>query len=225
MLAIKGLWGSGKTTLLLQYLKFGLENKKDALYEDEKEYLTKLYNVINATLTSDLAFIENYSASPIAKLKTLLGVIAESAPFEPNISALAQKLTLGRVTVIHFLQSLEKGRLPNLLNKSAKAVAAMQKPDKIYLENTNFSYALKSKPDVGTIRETFFLNQIRNAGLQINQATMGDFLVDEKWTFEIGGKGKSSVQIKDVPDSFIVSDQLERGALNRIPLWLFGFLY
>jgi predicted AAA+ superfamily ATPase len=209
--------------LFHQYLKNGY--LPFAAIEDEKEYLTKIYNVINASLTSDLAFIEHYSAAHIVKLKTLLGVLAESVPFEPNISAIAQKLNLGRETVIHFLQSLEKARLLNLLNKSTKGIAALQKPDKIYLENTNFSYALKSKPDVGTIRETFFLNQIRNAGLPISQATKGDFLVDEKWTFEIGGKGKSTTQIKEVKNAFIVSDQLERGALNRIPLWLFGFLY
>jgi predicted AAA+ superfamily ATPase len=209
--------------LFKQYLKNGY--LPFTVVERELDYLSKLYNVINTTLSYDLAFIENYSASHVEKLKKLLGVLAESAPFEPNISAIARKLTLGRDTVNAFLQNLQTARMVNLLSKATHGVAALQKPDKIYLENTNFSYALKPSPEAGTIRETFMFNQLRNAGHIVHQASKGDFLVDEKITFEIGGKGKSTAQIRDTNNAYIAADDIEAGALNRIPLWLFGFLY
>jgi len=92
------------------------------------------------------------------------------------------------------------------------------------LENINLSYALKNAPDVGSLRETFFLNQLKNAGHQVDLPKAGDFIIDGKWTVEIGGKTKESKQIKAVKNSFLVLDDIERSYQNRIPLWAFGFL-
>lgn len=209
--------------LFKQYLKNGY--LPFSAVEQAESYLTKLYNVINTTLVYDLAFIENYSMSHVVKLKKLLGVLSESAPFEPNIAGLARKLTLGRDTVNTFLQHLQSARLLNLLNKPSQGVAALQKPDKIYLENTNFSYALKPLPENSTLRETFLVNQLRNAGHTVQLALKGDFLVDGKYTFEVGGKGKTATQIKDLKNAFIAADDIETGGGNKVPLWLFGFLY
>lgn len=193
--------------------------------DGQKSYLTRLVQVIEASITNDLAFIENYSATHVAKIKKLLGVIAESAPFEPNISSLARKLNLGRDTVNNFLYHLERAFLLNLVNRPSEGVAALQKPDKVYLENANFSHALKEHPDRGTTRETFFLNQLRNAGHEIHLAEKGDFLVDRTYTFEVGGRSKSIKQIAGISNAYIVSDDIEIGFGNKIPLWLFGFLY
>ena len=94
-----------------------------------------------------------------------------------------------------------------------------------FCENTNFSYALKDQPDKGSLRETFFINQLKNAGHKVSLAQKGDFLVDERWTFEVGGKSKSDTQIRKVKNSLLALDEIEHAYLNRIPLWLFGFLY
>src|SRR5690606_24577412 len=177
------------------------------------------------SISTDLAFIENYSATHATKIKRLMGVMAESAPFEPNISALAQKLQLGRDTVNNFLNHLERACLLNLVNKPTEGIAALQKPDKIYLKNTNLSFALKDKPDQGTIRETVFLNQMRNAGHKVHLATKGDFLVDHTYTFEVGGRSKTIKQIADLRKAYVVADDIELGFGNKLPLWLFGFLY
>jgi len=190
-----------------------------------RHYLTRLLQVIDTSISTDLAFIQNYSSAHAVKIKRLVGVIAESAPFEPNISTLAQKLQLGRDTVNNFLHHLERAYLLNLVNKSTQGVAALQKPDKVYLENTNLSFALRENPDQGTIRETFFLNQIRNAGHKISLAEKGDFLVDDTYTFEVGGRDKSRKQIAGIPRAYIVADDIELGFGNKLPLWLFGFLY
>ena len=101
----------------------------------------------------------------------------------------------------------------------------MSRPEKIYCDNTNLMYALVSRPDIGTIRETFFVNQLRAADHSVGYPATGDFVVDSKMFFEIGGKQKHYTQIKDIPDSYLVVDNLEVGYGNRIPLWLFGFLY
>jgi len=192
----------------------------------QKESFRQLLNqVINAVMEVDLQLVEDYSAANTIKMKKLLGVIAESVPFEPNISKIAGRLELGRDTVKTYLNNLERARLLNLLSRSTKGVAALQKPDKIYLENTNLSYALKANPEPGTLRETFFVNQLRNAGHTVELAKAGDFLVDNKWTFEVGGPSKDNKQISNTSNAYLALDELEHPYLNRIPLWLFGFLY
>ncbi|MCX7638499.1 MAG: ATP-binding protein, partial [Cyclobacteriaceae bacterium] len=193
--------------------------------EEESDFFVKLNQVINTTLETDLALMENYSAGNITKIKRLLGVLAESVPFTPNISALASKMQLGRDTVNTYLHHLEKAGLLNLLYRSSRGVAALQKPDKIFLENTNFSFALQNQPDTGSLRETFFLNQLRHAGHAVNLPDKGDFFIDRKWTIEVGGVGKKDKQPVNTKADFLVLDNLETAYQNRIPLWLFGFLY
>lgn len=206
-----------------QYLKHGYF----PFYKDETDqsFLIKLDQVINTILEIDLQTVENLSHSNVTKLKKLLGVIAESVPFEPNISNISQKLGIGRDTVKTYLTILEKARILNLLVRKSKGMASLQKPDKIYLENTNFSHVLKDKPDMGNMRETYFINQMRNAGRAIKIAKQGDFIVDGQWTFEIGGASKHGQQLQSVENAYIVQDDIEQAYLNRIPLWLFGFLY
>lgn len=195
------------------------------LQEEMEPFQSKLLQVINTILESDLPLIMRYSADHVFKIKKLLGVIVESVPFEPNISKLARKMNIGRDTVKEYLVNLSKARLLNLLNKSTKGVANLQKPDKIYLENTNFSYGLKATPEIGTIRESFFLNQVKNAGYSVSLAHKGDFLIEDKHTFEIGGLNKDPEQIKNLQNAWLVLDEMEHAFHNRIPLWLFGFLY
>ena len=100
----------------------------------------------------------------------------------------------------------------------------MQKPDKIFLENTNLAFALKEKPNIGNIRETFVLNQLLNASLTVSYPAEGDFSVNGL-TIEVGGKNKSTSQVKHLDNYLIVSDDIETGAGNKVPIWLFGFLY
>ncbi len=130
------------------------------------------------TGNSDLAAIESYTAANIVTIKKLLGVLSESVPFTLNIASLANKMKPGRDTVNNFILHLERARLFNLIYQQPKGVAALQKPDKIYLENTNVAFALKDQPDIGSLLETFFLNQLRNAGHAVSLPPVGDFLVN-----------------------------------------------
>ena len=189
------------------------------------EMPARIITILNTVLESDLAYIEGYSAANIVKIKRLLGVIAESAPFEPNISSIASKLGISRNTVVTYLKHLSDAKVLHLLNRQAKGISALQKPDKVYFENTCMAYALKGGADIGTMRETFFANQIKNAGYQIALSTLGDFLIDGTYTVEIGGKNKSRKQVKNTVDALLVKDDIAHGFGDTIPLWLFGFLY
>ena len=200
------------------YFPFSVTQEKDSFRQI-------LNQIINTVMEVDLQMVEDYSASNTIKMKKLMGVIAESAPFEPNISKIASRLEMGRDTVKTYLYNLDRARLLNLLSRSTKGVAALQKPDKIFLENTNLSYALKPGPERGTIRETFFVNQLRSSGHHVELAESGDFLIDGKWIFEIGGPSKDNSQIRGLKHAYLALDDLEHPYLNRIPLWLFGFLY
>jgi uncharacterized protein len=200
------------------YFPFGIQ-------ENSSLFTRKLIQVINTVMEVDMQIMEHYSASNTEKIKKLLGVIASTAPFEPNISKLAGRLNLGRDTVKHYLLQLEKARLLNLISRNTKGIAYLQKPDKIYLENTNLMFALDNMPDKGALRETFFLNQLRNAGHEVKLTRKADFEVNNRFVFEIGGPSKNEKQILNIKDSWLVIDDIERAYLNRIPLWLFGFLY
>ena len=158
---------------------------------DRSFYSTKLLESLNTALTRDLAIIEGYSSSQVKKIKRLLAVLADSVPFEPNISSLASKMGLGRDTVNHLIRHLGNARLLNLLDSQTKGIAALQKPDKIYLENPNLNYAFVGNPNRGTIRETFLLNQLINAGYEVHLPKKGDFQVENTWTFEVGGRKKN----------------------------------
>lgn len=204
------------------YLKTGYFPFSHGLTTESFE--TRLVQTLEVVLNEDLSYIENYSADNIFKVKKLLGILAESVPFTANISSIADKLGIGRNTIKEYLHALERAGLLNFLNREGRGISLLQKPDKIYLENTNLSYALKSDPEDGTLRETFMLNQLKNAGKKVYLPAYGDINVDG-YTFEIGGKHKTGKQVKDIANSYIVMDNLETGFMNKIPLYLFGFLY
>ncbi len=192
--------------------------------EGEDTYLMKLKQVINTIVDIDLGYIASYNSGTAIKVKKLLGVIAESVPFKPNIASLARKLDLSRDSVYQYIYQLKDARLLNTISSEGKGVSTLQKPDKIFLENSNLAFALKEKPDIGNVRETFVLNQLLNAGLNVNAPVEGDFITDGL-TIEVGGKGKNRKQVKHLDNYMIASDDLETGSGNKAPVWLFGFLY
>jgi uncharacterized protein len=204
-----------------QYLKSGY---LPVFLEGEGSYLMKLNQIINTTVESDLSSVSPYNAGTAVKIKKLLGVIAESSPFKPNISAIARKLDLSRDSVYHYMQELKNAKLLNTLNSAGRGVSTLQKPEKIYLENTNLSFALKENPEIGNIRETFVLNQLLNSGQQVSAPKEGDFETNG-WTIEVGGRNKNASQVKHLEKYLVASDDTETGSAGKIPIWLFGFLY
>jgi predicted AAA+ superfamily ATPase len=207
--------------LFSKYLKSGY---LPIFAEGENEYWPKLEQIISTVVDTDLAYIASYNAGTAVKVKKLLAVIAESAPFKPNISTLSNKMEISRDRILEYIYQLRDARLLNVLTIQGKGVSRLQKPDKIFLENTNISYAIHPNPDKGNLRETFLLNQLLNAGYEVYEPESGDFLVNGT-TIKVGGKNKSSKQVLEAKDFMIAADEIETGWGTKVPLWLFGFLY
>lgn len=196
--------------------------------ESKGDYIHKLMNVIEKVLFEDVAVVFSLTQPKISVLKKILWLISTSHPFVPNISRMSKELNTSKEYVYNYLESLEMaGLIINLRNRT-EGLKLVRKPGKIFLENTNLMHAITGslhlEKNVGNIRETFFVNQLNNV-TSIHLSTVGDFLVDEKYIFEIGGKNKGFSQIKGTENSYIAADGIEIGFGNKIPLWLFGFLY
>jgi len=193
-------------------------------FEDEKKYIDRISENINTILYSDLVNVTNIDASKIEALKKLLLTICVSAPLEISLEKLAKTAGITKPTLYKYLNYLSRAELIHHILNEAKRFKNIKKQDKLYLNNTNLFRALCIDGNIGTIRETFFVSMLYKKH-NINYVDYGDFLIDEKYIFEIGGKNKSFKQIKNIENSFVVADDIEVGFQNKIPLWLFGFLY
>jgi predicted AAA+ superfamily ATPase len=193
--------------------------------EDRDEYYMRINQIINTTLYMDIPASLSMHYEAVVNMKKLLGLITEMVPFKPNITKLSRQIGLSRESLVKYLQYLDKADLITLLYSSKKGISHLNKPEKIYLNNTNIIYAINpSLPNRGNLRETFFLNQFVSQG-KVRYPEKGDFLIQDKYLFEVGGKNKSNQQIMDYPNAWIAADGIEMGAGRKIPLWLFGFLY
>jgi len=213
--------------LFKEYLRFGYYPYFTE-FDDVSSYYMTLEQGIRTTIESDLLSIyPTLNGSSIKKIKRLLSVIAESVPFSPDLKRLKRIVEVGdERTLKNYLKYLEDGGVIISLAKSGSGLGALEKPEKIYLNNPNQIYAIssKGKENMGTIRETFFINMLTLMHT-VSMPKKGDLHVNKKYIFEIGGRKKGFRQIKDIENSFLALDDIETGIGNKIPLWLFGFLY
>lgn len=212
--------------LQLKPFEFWSEYLKKGYYpfyfNDFDGYLLHLKNTINTVIEVDIPSIFPIEYDKIINLKKLVRLVCESKPFKINIRELSNKIGIKDYqTLYKYMEYLQRGKILSLIRPQTKGDSIFVKPEKLYLNNTNLHYAYCQTQEIGTIREVFFMSMFDN----IQVSKQGDFLVDETYTFEIGGKNKSFKQIKDLPNSYTVADDIEVGFGNKIPLWLFGFLY
>jgi predicted AAA+ superfamily ATPase len=210
-------------------LKYFSEYLKTGYYPFYNElpslYYSRIEEVINMMLEIELPLLRHVDIAYISKIKQLLLIISESVPFIPNINKLSERIGINRTTFLSYLKYLHEIGIIHTIYKDAFGISKLQKPDKLLLENPNFIYAISSEnANPGNLRETFFVNQLSYKH-KVTFSDTSDFVINSNYTFEIGGKGKTNKQIKNISDSFIVSDNIEYGFQNKIPLWLFGFLY
>lgn len=189
-----------------------------------KDFLVRLKEVVDTVIESDLPAVEKITYDTVDKCKKLLMIIAENVPLQPNVDKLATYLGTTRDTLLKLLYKLDKAEILELLTVELKSYKKLVKPEKIYLGNTNLMYALSPKIEIGTLRETFFIDQCASVGT-VQMPPKGDFLVNGKYLFEVGGEGKTFDQIADIPNSYLAVDGIETGYGARIPLWMFGLLY
>lgn len=193
--------------------------------ENPKRFPIRLEETVNMILEIELPLLRHVDYAYVHRIKQLLQIVSQSTPFIPNVSKLAERIGISRATLTTYLKYLEETELLISLYKDSRGISVLQKPEKIYLGNTNLMYALNTENvNKGNLRETFFANQVQY-GHVLQHSDTSDFLVDGKFTFEIGGKQKSRKQIEGLEHAFVVSDDIEYGSGKRIPLWMFGLLY
>lgn len=201
--------------------------------EGESFYKFKVREVINHILEVDLPFVNRIEPRQISKIKKLLYLLAVGVPFVPNIAKLAEATDISRPRLYEYLEKLQDARLLNLVRSQGRGYEVLTKPEKILLENSNLMYAIAEEVNTGSLRELFFVNQVRNSGTihpqliesAVELSGRGDFIVKGQYTLEIGGKGKGFKQISGVENGFVVADDIEAGFKNKLPLWIFGFMY
>lgn len=196
------------------YYPFG----RDAAYDME------LMQVVAQTMESDIPLYLNTNVSVGRKLKQLLMVVSESVPFKPVMQKLADVTGINRNYIQDYLTYMERAGMIAQLRDAVGGLRGLGKTEKVYLGNTNLIYVLAPKrADIGNVRETFFMNQMRVIG-DVTCSPVSDIMMDGI-TFEIGGRKKGQKQISDVKDGYVVKDDIETGYANVIPLWAFGLMY
>jgi predicted AAA+ superfamily ATPase len=205
--------------LFYSYLKKGYYP-----FSREDDFGLRLQQVVNQTLETDIPTYAQMNVSTGRKLKQLLAIVAQSVPFKPNMSKIAEMLNISRNNIADYLLYMEEAGMIMQLRTKTEGLRALGKVDKVYLENPNLVYSFaQENQNKGNVRETFFINQLK-VNYQVAASSLADFTIDGM-DFEVGGKNKGLKQINDAPKGFIVKDDLETGFLNTIPLWHFGLMY
>lgn len=211
--------------LFRQYLQ-------DGYYPFSKEgaFRSRLDQIITQTLESDIPQYASLSVATGRKLRRLMGIVAQSVPFKPDYSSIANAIGTSRNVLPDYFLYMERAGMIGQLRDETGGQRSLGKVDKIYLDNTNMMYVLGSSgiqgsdnTKTGSLRETFFYNQTRVVS-DVISSKVSDFVIGEH-TFEVGGKKKGKKQIEDVPNGHIVKDDIEYGHGITIPLWTFGLLY
>jgi len=204
-----------------EYLKMGYY---PFYFESQETYLLRLKETINTVVEVDIPSLFPIEYEKIINLKKLIRLVCESKPFKVNIKALSTKIGINDYqTLYRYMDYLQKGKILSLVRSKSRGDTIFVKPQKLYLANTNLHYAYCQTQELGTIREVFFMSMFESERIEVSNE--GDFIIDERYTIEVGGKNKSFKQIKDIKESFVVADDIEVGSGSKIPLWLFGFLY
>lgn len=208
--------------LFEEYLRVGYYPFYDG---NEQEYYSRIENVVSFIIDQEMTQFCGVEPAYTRKLKAMLLFLANNVPYDVSIAKLSSYLEINKTTVLSYLSSMQRAELLNLLYADNLSVTKMQKPDKVYIHNPNMLYALSTEEKIGTIRECFVVNQLSVKHTVEYGKTQGDFKIDGKITFEVGGKDKSFEQIADIPDSYVLADSMMFPIGKKLPLWIVGFLY
>lgn len=196
------------------------------LLEGANEYSIRIEQVVNYIIETELPQICKVDVANIRKIQALVKLVCDQVPFELNANKIAAAFEIGRDTVVEYLKYLGDAKVLNLLYSDKKKIGKLAKPDKVYMENPNLLYAISpGKVDIGTARESFAVNSLSESHNVEYGKTKGDFKVDAKYTFEIGGRSKDFSQISGIPDSYVFADDWDMPDGAKLPLWMLGFLY
>jgi len=194
--------------------------------EGRESYYIRIENIITMVIETELPALRKIDLGNVRKIKALIEVLASGLPLAIDTVKLSKMAEISRTSLLQYLQHLADAGILNLLYSDNTSVKRMQKPDKVYLENTNMLYALSStQVNIGTAREVFFVNQLSYRHTVEYSNTQADFTINGKYTIEVDGRSKDGSQLPSSPNAFIAADDEEYAIGNKIPLWMFGLLY
>ena len=210
-------------------IKLWKEYRENGYYpffsESPESYHERLLIILNVILENDLPAIYQIDFRSVLNLKKLLSIIARLVPYKPNISKLSKQIGVTWETLLRYLFYLDKAQIVKWVGRDTHGINYLNKPEKLYLQNTNLIYALADRPvNMGNVRETFLLNQL-SMGHFVTYPEKGDLHVDGKYILEVGGKTKTEKQIRGLKKAYVVQDDIETGTTGKLPLWMFGLLY
>ena len=215
---------TSKVKVLRHFEKY-LESGYYPFFREEGDgFADRLQQVIDTIVTSEIPSVSNIEFDSVYKAKRLLAILAESSPYTSNISSLCVALQASRNNVLKLIDLMDKAALVRRLYATDSGMNVLTKPEKILFYNTSLMYCLTSKAEAGTMRETYLASQL-GVSHQLTMPAQGDLVADCRWLFEVGGKNKGFSQIKGIENSYVVSDNIDIGHGDKIPLWLFGLLY
>ena len=197
-------------------------------FENKNIYQSRIESVINYIIDTELTQFRGLEVGNSRNIKALLQILAQIVPYEVDISKLSRTIGIQRPTTLKYLKHLEEAALIRRLFTQLDTIGDLQKPDKILLDNSNLLYTLsETQPEIGTVRETFFCNQLHSAEHRIEYGGIktGDFRIDRNLIVEVGGPDKSYKQVQGETNAFLAVDGIDSATARRIPLWTFGFLY
>ncbi|MGN1245788.1 MAG: ATP-binding protein [Muribaculaceae bacterium] len=191
---------------------------------NEPGFIKRLDQVVQQTVDTDIAQYADIKPATARRLKQLLAVISRLAPFKPSFDSLAQEVGVSKNNVPDYLVYLQQAGMIDLLRDDTAGLRALGKIEKVYIDNPSLMTVLAAnRPDIGNLRETFFLNQMRVEN-EVRASRESDFFI-APYTFEVGGKRKGKKQIENVNNGIVVRDDIEFGAGIVVPLWHFGLNY
>ena len=197
-------------------------------FEEKGVYQNKIQGIVNYIIDSELTAYRGLEVGNTRKVKALLQVLSQMVPFQVDISKISRNIGIQRPTTLKYMKNLEEAKLIRRLFTNLESISDLQKPDKILLDNPNLICTLSSiEPEIGTLRESYFCNQLTSAGHQVEYGgiTTGDFRIDKNIVIEVGGESKGFSQIKEENDAYVAADDIDSAVFRKIPLWAFGFLY
>lgn len=197
-------------------------------FESKTNYQNTVESVVNYIIDTELPKYRNLEVGNTRRVKALLKVLSQMVPYEVDITKLSTTIGIQRLSTLKYLRHLEEASLIHRLFTEMSTITDLQKPDKILLDNSNLLYTLSDKePEIGTVRETFFCNQLHSAGHRVEYGGMksGDFRIDGDLAIEVGGQDKTLRQVRDESNGYVAADDIDSATFHKIPLWAFGFLY
>lgn len=206
----------------LKYFQDYIHHGYYPFFLENRNYSENLLKTMNMMTEVDILLIKQIELKYLTKIKTLFYLLALEGPKSPNISNLAKEINTSRATVMNYIKYLSDSRLINIIYPVGQEFP--KKPAKVIMNNSNLIYAIYPiHVEQQDVMETFFVNALLSGHLVNEGNKQGNYIIDENKRFRICDAENTKMRLNN--ETIYARYNTEVGKDNKIPLWLFGFLY